>query len=232
MIEVLKCSNLSKRFKSFEAVSQLSFSIVKGEVVGILGPNGSGKTTTLRLILSLIKPTAGNILLFESNNLLQGRQRIGVSLDLSGFLPGLNAYKNLKMAAIVKNVPFSDIDRVIEIVDLGEFYNKKYSAYSYGMRQKLSIASALLGDPEMLIFDEPTNGLDPYGIKDIRNIINKLSIQGKTIIIASHLLVEIESLCTGIVILNKGLIVKFSKMEEIIDEYGDLESAFMKLLSK
>jgi len=228
-IPVLEVQQLTKRFGSFTAVDQVSFHVQKGAVFGILGPNGSGKTTTLSLILSLLAPTEGTISLFGSDQLVAGRKRLGVTLETAGFLPDYDADKNLRMAALVKNVPFSDIDRVLEKVDLLNSRKKRYKTYSYGMKQRLAIASALLGDPEVLIFDEPTNGLDPIGIIDIRNLILKLSNEGKTIIVASHLLAEMEKVCSDIVIMSKGKLIKQGKLVDLVKEYQTLENAFIQL---
>lgn len=229
MTAVLTVKGLSKQFGSFIAVNKVSFEVQKGQVYGILGPNGSGKTTTLSTALSLLKASDGKVELFESDDLVAGRKKMGVTLETAGFLPGYNADKNLKMAALVKNVPFSEIDRVLEKVDLLSARKKKYKTYSYGMKQRLAIASALLGNPEVLVLDEPTNGLDPFGIIDIRNLILQLAQEGKTIIVASHLLVEMEKVCTDIVILSKGKLIKQGKLSDFIAQYQSLENAFIEL---
>ena len=231
MNSILEVKNLTKKFGRFTAVDDLSFEVQKGQVFGILGPNGSGKTTTLSMVLSLLEPTAGNVSLFGSDNLVEGRKKMGVTLETAGFLPSYNADQNLKMTALIKKVPFSDIDRVLDLVDLKSVRRKKYKAYSYGMKQRLAIGGALLGDPDVLIFDEPTNGLDPHGIIDIRNLIMKLAAQGKTIIVASHLLVEMERVCTDIIIISKGKLIKKGKLDALLLEYNDLENAFIQLTS-
>lgn len=229
MAIVLEALELTKTFGKLTAVNQINFQVKKGEIFGILGPNGSGKTTTLSMILSLINPTSGSVRMFGSKNSEVERGRWGVSLETAGFLPNLTAIQNLKIAAAIKKVDFSLINRALEKVDLNAVRHKQYKTFSYGMKQRLAIASALLGDPEVLVFDEPTNGLDPLGIIDIRNLVINLSNDGKTIIIASHLLAEMEKICSHIIILNKGKLVKGGELSDFIAEYQNLENAFISL---
>jgi len=229
MTPVLEVKQLTKRFGSQIAVNEVSFSVLPGQVFGILGPNGSGKTTTLSMVLSLLEPHGGHIQLFGSDDLLAGRKKLGVTLETAGFLPAYNGEKNLKMAALTKGVPLTEVEGALKKVDLWEARKKKFKSYSYGMKQRLAIASALLGNPEVLILDEPTNGLDPHGIIDVRNLIIKLSQEGKTIIVASHLLSEMEKVCTDYVILTKGKLIKQGKLSDILNEYPSLEEAFIQL---
>lgn len=229
MSSILEVKGLTKKFGSFTAVNQLDFEVTKGQVFGILGPNGSGKTTSLSMILTLLKTNGGDVKIFGSDDLTSGRKKMGVTLETAGFLPNYSAEKNLQMSALIKKVPFKDIDRVLELVDLERVRKKKYKSFSYGMKQRLAIAGALLGDPDVLVFDEPTNGLDPHGIIDIRNLITKLAAQGKTIIVASHLLVEMERVCTDIIIISKGKLIKQGKLESFLGEYETLENAFIQL---
>ncbi len=229
MTPVLEVNQLTKRFGSQTAVNGVSFSVLPGQVFGLLGPNGSGKTTTLSMILSLLEPNEGDVRLFGSEDLQAGRKRMGVTLETAGFLPAYNGEKNLKMAALTKGVDFSEIEPTLRKVDLWDARKKKFKGYSYGMKQRLAIGSALLGNPEVLILDEPTNGLDPHGIIDVRNLIIKLASEGKTIIVASHLLTEMEKVCTDYVILLKGNLIKQGKLSEIMAEYPSLEEAFIQL---
>lgn len=229
MTPVLEVNQLTKRFGSQIAVNEVTFSVLPGQVFGILGPNGSGKTTTLSMILSLLEPHHGEIKLFGSDDLQAGRKKMGVTLETAGFLPGYNGEKNLKMAALTKGVGFEQVESILRRVDLWEARKKKFKSYSYGMKQRLAIGSALLGNPEVLILDEPTNGLDPFGIRDVRNLITSLAAEGKTIIIASHLLQEMEKVCTDFVILAKGKLIKHGKLSEIMGQYPSLEDAFMEL---
>ncbi len=229
MTPVLEVNKLTKRFGSQIAVNEVSFSVLPGQVFGILGPNGSGKTTTLSMVLSLLAPHGGNIQLFGSDDLQAGRKRLGVTLETAGFLPAYNGEKNLKMAALTKGVDLAQVEPVLKKVDLWEARKKRFKSYSYGMKQRLAIASALLGNPEVLILDEPTNGLDPHGIIDVRNLILKLAEEGKTIIVASHLLTEMEKVCTDFVILSKGKLIKQGKLSAIMAEYPSLEDAFIQL---
>lgn len=229
MTPILEVHNLTKKFGRQTAVDHVSFHVEKGQVFGVLGPNGSGKTTTLSMILTLLAPHEGTIRLFGSDDHDKSRRRFGVTLETAGFLPGYNAIRNLKMSAIVKKVPLTEVERVLRRVELYDDRKKKYKGYSYGMKQRLAIASALMGDPEVLILDEPTNGLDPLGIIDIRNLIVQLADEGKTIIVASHLLQEMEKVCTDIVILAKGKLIRQGKLQEIVSTYGTLEEAFIQL---
>lgn len=230
MIPVLEVKDLTKKFGEFTAVNQISFKVQKGSIFGILGPNGSGKTTTLSMILSLLAPTGGTISLFGLTQTIVERNRLGVSLGAAGFFPNLSADQNLRLAALIKKVPYSDIKIALEKVDLLSVRHRKIKTFSYGMKQRLGVASALLGNPEVLIFDEPTNGLDPLGIIDIRNLILNLANDGKTIILASHLLVEMEKLCSHIIILNKGKLIKEGSIESFITDYQNLENAFIQLV--
>ncbi len=229
MPPVLEVTELTKMFGTLTAVNHINFQVNKGEIFGILGPNGSGKTTTLSMILSLLRPTTGSIRMFGSTNSEAERSRWGVSLETAGFFPKLTAIQNLRIVASIKNVHSSNINYALKKVDLSSVSNKQYKTFSQGMKQRLAIASALLGNPEVLVLDEPTNGLDPLGVIDIRNLILDLSKDGKTIIIASHLLAEMEKICSHIVILNKGKLIKEGTLADFMTEYQNLENAFIHL---
>lgn len=197
-----------------------------------LGPNGSGKTTTLGIVLGVINPGSGTYTWFESQAANQ-RKRIGAILETPNFYHYLSAYKNLVIAADIKGVGHENIDKALELVNLKDRKNDRFSTFSLGMKQRLSIASALLADPEVLLLDEPTNGLDPQGIAEIREIITTISRQGKTIILASHMLDEVEKVCTHVAVLQKGKVITSGKVSDILgdddiievlaDNFGKLE---------
>jgi ABC-2 type transport system ATP-binding protein len=201
---VLTINDLNKRYGKIHAVNNLSLEVGKGSVFGILGPNGSGKTTTLGIILGVVNPDQGQFSWFGEPNSKENRKRIGAILEQPLFYPYLTAEKNLRIVSQIKGVDPKDIDRVLKIVELYERRHSKFRTYSYGMKQRLAIASALLGNPEVLIFDEPTNGLDPKGIAEIRELIIRIASQGITIILASHLLDEVQKTCSHVVVLKDG----------------------------
>lgn len=213
---ILAVENLSKNYDYIKALIGVSFSVPKGTVFGILGPNGSGKTTMLGTIMDVLKPTSGSYKLFDEVPNEHHRKQIGTLLETPNFYPYLNAVQNLKIAAAIKGRGVNDIDRVLVQVNLDQRKTSKFSTYSLGMKQRLAIASCLLGDPEVLIFDEPTNGLDPVGIAEIRELIKKLNKEGKTIIMASHLLDEVEKVCTHVAILQKGTLITHGHVDEIL----------------
>lgn len=213
---ILTVDNLHKNYGPIQALKWVSFSVPPGSVFGILGPNGSGKTTLLGIILDVLKATSGSYKLFNEAPTHVHRQQIGTLLETPNFYHYLNAVQNLKIAAAIKQRGMGDIDRVLELVNLEQRKLSKFSTYSLGMKQRLAIASSLLGDPEVLVFDEPTNGLDPVGIAETRELIKKLSKAGKTIIMASHLLDEVEKVCTHVAILQKGTLLTHGHVDEIL----------------
>ncbi len=202
--EILEIRNLSKSYGRLKALNSLSLTVKKGSVFGILGPNGSGKTTTLGILLDIIKPDSGEYLWFGQKPDSALRKRIGALLEQPLFYPYMTAVDNLKIIADIRGVHYGEIDKVLEMVHLSERKLYKYSSYSLGMKQRLAIAAAMLGNPEVLILDEPTNGLDPKGIADIRNLILEVAQHGFTIILASHMLDEVEKVCTHVLVLEKG----------------------------
>ncbi len=202
--EILEIRNLSKSYGRLKALDNLSLKVERGSVFGILGPNGSGKTTTLGILLDIIKADSGEHFWFGQPPDSVLRKRIGALLEQPLFYPYLTAVGNLKIVADIRGVPYDDIDEVLEMVHLSDRKLYKYSTYSLGMKQRLAIAAAMLGNPEVLILDEPTNGLDPKGIADIRNLILEAAGRGFTIILASHLLDEVEKVCSHVMILEKG----------------------------
>lgn len=213
---ILSVENLSKNYGPIPALKNVSFEVPRGSVFGILGPNGSGKTTMLGIIMDVLKPSGGSFKLFDETPSELHRRQMGTLLETPNFYHYLSAVNNLKIAAAIKGKGVEDIDRVLEIVNLSARKDSRFNTYSLGMKQRLAIASCLLGDPEVLVFDEPTNGLDPVGIAEIRSLIKKLSAQGKTIIMASHLLDEVEKVCTHVAILQKGTLITHGHVDEIL----------------
>lgn len=213
---ILTIEDLSKRYGNVQALSKVSFSVPKGCVFGILGPNGSGKTTLLGTIMDILKPTTGTYKLFDEVPTEHHRRQIGTLLETPNFYHYLSGYKNLEITAAIKGRGYGDIPRVLEMVNLTQRQHSKFNTYSLGMKQRLAIAACLLGNPDVLVFDEPTNGLDPVGIAEIRELIKKLYLQGKTIIMASHLLDEVEKVCTHVAILKKGVLVSTGDVNEIL----------------
>lgn len=201
---ILEVEHLRKSYGSLRAVNDMSFTVEKGSVFGILGPNGSGKSTTLSILTGVVNANAGQWSWFDQGHQKNIRTRLGVLLEKPNFYSYLSAVNNLKIVADIRGVDHSSIDDVLKRVGLYERRNSRFSTYSLGMKQRLAIGSVLLGNPEVLILDEPTNGLDPQGIAEVRNLINELSQEGSTIIIASHLLDEIQKVCTHVMVMKKG----------------------------
>jgi ABC-2 type transport system ATP-binding protein len=212
---ILSVQGLTKYYGNICALSNVSFSVPQGCVFGILGPNGSGKTTLLSIITSILKPSSGTYALFDEPPKDAHRRNMGALLETPNFYHYLSAVKNLKISAAIKEKGEENIDTTLETVGLSHRKNSAFSTYSLGMKQRLAIGAALLSDPEVLIFDEPTNGLDPEGIADIRSLIKELAKKGKTIIMASHLLDEVEKVCTHVAILKKGNLIASGKVDEI-----------------
>ncbi|MEI7662546.1 MAG: ATP-binding cassette domain-containing protein, partial [Bacteroidota bacterium] len=201
MENVLSISSISKRYGKIQAVSDLSLEVKKGQVFGILGPNGSGKTTTLSIILELLKANSGSFKWFGRAASKESRKRIGSVIESPNFFPYLSPVVNLKIVADIKDQEYDDIERVLHLTGLYDRRNSKFRTFSFGMKQRLAVASALLGNPDVLILDEPTNGLDPQGIAHIRELILHIAGQGTTIIIASHLLDEVQKICSHVAVL-------------------------------
>jgi ABC-type multidrug transport system ATPase subunit len=220
---VIEISNLNKRFKSIVAVKNLNLKVLKGDVFGFLGPNGAGKSTTIRLLLSLIAPNSGTINIF-GNSLKEHRKkilaRVGAIVEKPDFYNYLSAYKNLEILAKISGIEVkrARIFELLELVGLKERYKSKVKTYSHGMKQRLGIAQTLLHDPELIILDEPTTGLDPFGMKEIRDLIIRLSKEEKkTIFLSSHILSEIEMIADRMVIINKGSTVVEGDVKELLN---------------
>ncbi|MFB9110869.1 ABC transporter ATP-binding protein [Flavobacterium gyeonganense] len=205
METILTIENLHKRYGRIQALKNISFEILKGRVYGILGPNGSGKSTTLGIVLNVVNRTSGNYSWFGGKmKTHEALKKVGAIIERPNFYPYMTAEENLKLVCKIKGIDYSKINEKLDLVGLTERKNSKFSTFSLGMKQRLAIASALLNDPEILILDEPTNGLDPQGIHQIRDIIKKIASQGTTILLASHLLDEVEKVCSHVVVLRKG----------------------------
>ena len=218
MSVVLSLKNIKKNYGSLKALDDISFDVPKGSVFGILGPNGSGKTTMLGIVMDILKATSGNFYWNgEQGSSSEMRKQIGTSLETPNFYHYLSAEKNLKIAAAIKGRSYDEIPVVLKKVNLLERKDSKFSTYSLGMKQRLAIASTLLGSPDILVFDEPTNGLDPAGIAEIRELMKDLNRQGKTIIMASHILDEVEKVCTHVAIIQKGVLKTVGTVQEVLN---------------
>ncbi len=231
MNKVLEINQLTKQFGSFTAVNNVSFSVEKGNVYGLLGPNGSGKSTTLGMILNVINPTAGSWKWFDKEPDNDSFKKIGAIIESPKFYPYLSGEKNLEIVADIKEVNYAKIDEKLELVGLLSRKKDKFQQYSLGMKQRLAIAAALLNDPEVLILDEPTNGLDPQGIIQIRELIIKIVQQGTTIILASHLLDEVEKVCSHVVVLNQGKMLYAGSVDQMNSSFGSIEVAAQNMES-
>jgi ABC-2 type transport system ATP-binding protein len=213
---VLTLQGITKHYGKIQALNNVSLSIPAGSVFGILGPNGSGKTTMLGIVMDVLKPTSGTFEFFGKPPTSHLRKDIGTLLETPNFYHYLSGERNLAIAAEIKGKGKDDIPEVLKKVNLFERRTSRFSTYSLGMKQRLAIASALLGNPGVLIFDEPTNGLDPVGIAEIRELIKRLAGEGKTIIMASHLLDEVEKVCTHVAILKKGTLLVSGAVDEVL----------------
>jgi len=223
MEKILEVKNLTKKFKQI-AVNNISFDVEKGNVYGLLGPNGSGKSTTFGMLLSTINPTSGNWKWFGKEGTdTDTLKKIGAIIEQPNFYPYLSAEKNLEIVATIKGASYQRIDVVLETVNLLTRKKEAFSTYSLGMKQRLAIASALLANPEVLILDEPTNGLDPEGIIQIRDIINAIAKSGTTIIVASHLLDEIEKICSHVIVLKHGTAIYSGSVDAMSNTKGFFE---------
>ncbi|MEB2281888.1 ABC transporter ATP-binding protein [Lysinibacillus xylanilyticus] len=240
---IVQTENLSKSFAKEQAVSNINLKIRKGEIYGFLGPNGAGKTTTIRMLLGLMKPSSGTIKIFQKDlkkeriNILA---KVGSLVENPSYYPHLTAYENLEALRKILGVPKSRIDEVLEIVRLKDVADKKVKGFSLGMKQRLGIAASLLHNPELLILDEPTNGLDPSGIIEIRNLIKRLPEEyGMTIIISSHLLSEIDQMATQVGIVTKGKMIFQDSIEamrrfaqpKVVIKVSDSEKGWRSLVA-
>ena len=224
MKTILSLKNLDKKYGSVHAVNNLSFDIKKGNIYGILGPNGSGKSTTLGIILNVVNKSSGNFSWFNGKlSTHEALKKVGAIIERPNFYPYMTAVQNLKLICKIKEISAEIIDEKLKTVNLYERKNSKFSTFSLGMKQRLAIASALLNDPEILILDEPTNGLDPQGIHEIRQIITEIASKGTTILLASHLLDEVEKICSHVIVIRNGIKLYSGSVDEMTASKGFLE---------
>ena len=224
METILKITNLNKKFRKVHAVNNVSLEIKKGNVYGILGPNGSGKSTTLGIVLNVVNKTSGNFEWFDGGlSTHDALKKVGAIIERPNFYPYMTAEENLRLVCKIKNIPFDKVNEKLELVGLFERKDSKFKTFSLGMKQRLAIASALLNDPEILILDEPTNGLDPQGIRQIRDLIKIIANQGTTILLASHLLDEVEKVCSHVIVLRYGVTLYQGTVDEMLAAEGFFE---------
>jgi ABC-2 type transport system ATP-binding protein len=216
---IVRAERLTKRYGTYDAVHDMSFDVRRGEILGFLGPNGSGKSTTIAMLLSLIRPTSGTVTLFDlpANRYAEGLQRIGAIIESPAFYPYMSGRDNLQTLATLRpGVPDSRVEEVLTIVGLIDAAGQRFREYSLGMKQRLGIAWTLLADPDMLILDEPTNGLDPAGQAELRDMIRDLSADGKTVFISSHQLKDIQEICTRVIIIKKGQFIVEGTISDLL----------------
>lgn len=224
METILKISNLHKKFRKVHAVNNVSLEIKKGNVYGILGPNGSGKSTTLGIVLNVVNKTSGDFEWFDGSlSTHDALKKVGAIIERPNFYPYMTAEENIKLVCKIKNIPFDKVNEKLELVGLFDRKDSKFKTFSLGMKQRLAIASALLNDPEILILDEPTNGLDPQGIRQIRDLIKIIANQGTTILLASHLLDEVEKVCSHVIVLRYGVTLYQGTVDGMLANEGFFE---------
>jgi ABC-2 type transport system ATP-binding protein len=228
---VATATSLTKHYGELVAVDELTFSLRAGTVTGFLGPNGAGKTTTLRLLLGLAAPTAGEALVFDRRyrDLDHPARRIGAVLESSDLHPGRSGRDHLRALALAAELPASRVDEVLQLVELVAVADRRVKTYSLGMRQRLGLAAALLGDPELLILDEPANGLDPAGVRWLRRFLRGFAEQGGAVLISSHILAEVAQTVDEVVILNRGRRVASGRLDELTRRGKSLEDAYLEL---
>jgi ABC-2 type transport system ATP-binding protein len=220
--DILTIQQLSKSYPGVQALDNLSLQVTTGSIFGLLGPNGSGKTTTLGIVLDVLKPNNGTFTWFGLPPSPATKRRIGALLETPNFYPYLSARQNLTIAADIKKVNHREIEPVLETVGLLARQHSAFKGFSLGMKQRLALGAALLGDPEVLVLDEPTNGLDPEGIAEVRGLIQRVASQGKTIILASHLLDEVQKVCTHMAVLQKGQLKVSGRVEAILARHDQV----------
>lgn len=219
---ILEIQNLSKRYPGVQALDNLTLSVERGSTYGLLGPNGSGKTTTLGIVLDVLRANSGTFRWFGKIISGETKRQIGALLETPNFYPYLSAAQNLKIVADIKHVDRKQVEPVLETVGLLSRQHSTFKEFSLGMKQRLALGAALLGNPEVLVLDEPTNGLDPEGIAEVRNLIKQVANQGKTIIIASHLLDEVEKVCTHMAVLQQGKLKAAGRVDRILNQHDQV----------
>jgi ABC-2 type transport system ATP-binding protein len=232
-LAVVSCRALTKRFGELAAVDGVTFSLEPGTVTGFLGPNGAGKTTTLRLLLGLAEPTAGEALVFgrRYRELAQPIRRVGAVLESSDFHPARSARDHLRALALAAGLPLSRVEEVLEQVDLSAAAGRRVRTYSLGMRQRLGLAAALLGDPELLILDEPANGLDPAGVRWLRTFLQSFAAQSRTVLVSSHLLAEVAQTVDRVLVIDHGRLRASGRLDELTGGTRTLEDVYLELTS-
>jgi ABC-2 type transport system ATP-binding protein len=228
---VVRVRSLTKRYSEVVAVNDLSFALERGTVTGFLGPNGAGKTTTLRLLLGLAEPTSGEALVFgvRYRELPGACRRVGAVLESDDFHPGRSGRDHLRAVALAAELPVRRVDQVLNLVELSDAADRRVRTYSLGMRQRLGLAAALLGDPEVLVLDEPANGLDPAGVRWLRTFLRRFAEDGGTVLVSSHVLAEIAQTVDQVVIIDRGRLVAALPLDELADRGRTLEDAFLGL---
>src|SRR5436309_7080327 len=217
----IETKDLTKRYRDLVAVDRLTLSVARGEVYGFLGPNGAGKTTTLRMLMGLVRPTAGSAtVLGQRPGSSDGLARIGALIEAPGFYPFLSARDNLRVMALHAGVPAERVDAVLEEVELTGRANDRFAVYSQGMKQRLGVASALLKDPDVLILDEPTTGLDPKGMAEMRDFIRELGRGQRTVLLSSHLMADVEQVCDRVGVVHRGALVREGTVDELRGDRG------------
>lgn len=223
METILEIENLSKSYRTVRAVKNLSLKIKPGQAYGLLGPNGSGKTTTLSIVSGILRQDSGTYKWFDKEPHPGLRSKIGSLIETPHFYPYLNLEKNLKIISTIKEISYNDIERVLKETKLYTRRRSRFRTLSLGMKQRLGIAASLLGDPDVLVLDEPTNGLDPEGIAEVRETVLEQVKKGKTLILASHILSEVEKICSHVAILKHGELLASGAVNELLSEEEILE---------
>jgi ABC-2 type transport system ATP-binding protein len=231
---VLRVSDLTKHYGDTVAVEALTFALAPGTITGFLGPNGAGKTTTLRLLLGLAEPTAGEALIFGHHyrELENPMHRVGAVLESSDFDPGRSGRNHLRALALATDIAFDRVEELLALVELQAAADRPVRTYSLGMRQRLGLAGALLGDPDLLLLDEPANGLDPAGVRWLRDFLRQFAAQGRTVLISSHVLAEVAQTVDAVMIINRGRLVATVALAELSDGARSLEDLYLEVTAK
>jgi ABC-2 type transport system ATP-binding protein len=231
---VVTATSLTKRYGELVAVDDLTFSLAAGTVTGFLGPNGAGKTTTLRLLLGLAEPDAGEALVFgrRYRELEHPARRVGAVLESNDFHPGRSGRDHLRALALAAEIPSSRVEEMLALVELDSVAHRRVKTYSLGMRQRLGLAAALLGDPVLLVLDEPANGLDPAGVHWLRRFLHRFAEQGRTVLVSSHMLAEVAQTVDQVVIINRGRRVASGRLDELTERGGTLEDVYLELTAR
>jgi ABC-2 type transport system ATP-binding protein len=228
---VVMVHSLTKRYGEVVALDGVTFSLRAGTVTGFLGPNGAGKTTALRLLLGLAEPAAGEALVFgrRYRELDQPARRVGAVLESNDFHPGRSGRDHLRMLALAAGIPLSRVEEVLALVEIAAVADRRVKTYSLGMRQRLGLAGALLGDPELLVLDEPANGLDPAGVHWLRTFLRRFAERGRTVLVSSHVLAEVAQAVDRVVIIDRGRLVAVAALDELTAGGRTLEDAYLEL---